>query len=199
MTDFDETRPHEGPPRPGRQLLVSFLVALIVVVAIHSLDFKGSVPDFRRKARGGELLDIRPSFSVDEIYSRLEAYGEEGRQVYSFRNLTVDIALPLGVLVFLIPFALASLARLPPARWSRVALLSFPIAYLAFDLAENFTVVTLLSRYPERVQPLALVLPYFTVIKRTASVLSLFAPMVLFAVAWSRSRFREETQEPAEP
>ena len=168
----------------------SFLIAVVVVLAVHLLDFKGSVPDFRQKSGGGELFDIRPSFSEDEIYKRLDGYGEEGRRVYWYRNLTVDVVLPLALLHFMIPFALAALAADSSGRWPRLVVLSFPIAYVAFDLAENFAIAALVSRYPERVHVLALVLPYVTVVKRTASILALVVPLALFATGWSRRRFR---------
>jgi hypothetical protein len=78
--------------------------ALFVVVAVHFLDFPGSVPDFQRASGGGKLLDATPAFSATGVYDRLGGYGADGRRNYSFRNVTVDVLLPLSVLPFLFLF-----------------------------------------------------------------------------------------------
>jgi hypothetical protein len=173
-----------------KHLGFSFTIALLVVLAVHFADFKGSVPNFRERSGGGVLLDIKPSFSQQELYERLEAYGDEGRRIYSFRNVTVDVVLPLALLHFLFPFTLRAHAALGLARFPKGLLLFFPIAYLAFDLAENAVVLRLLSRFPERVHYLAAALPYLTVIKRLASILAVVIPPILFAIAWLRRRHR---------
>ena len=82
-------------------LLIATVVAVTVVVAVHTLDFPGSVPRFEKISGGGVLLDAVPAFSVDDVYARLAGYGEEGRAGYAFRNLTVDVLLPLSMLPFL--------------------------------------------------------------------------------------------------
>lgn len=79
--------------------------------SVHALDFPGSVPNFRNRSGGGILLDIKPAFSEAGVYERLDSYGEEGRRIYSFRNATVDVVLPLSLLPFLFLFM----------RFSRVA------------------------------------------------------------------------------
>lgn len=167
----------------SRNFYLSLLIAAVVVVAVHFLQFPGSVPDFRRASNGGVLLDVKPSFSQAAIYVRLEKYGANGRDNYAFRNTTVDVLLPLTVFPFL--FFLGRRAdrrtRLPHA--ARVVLLSLPFIYVGFDLAENASVLGLLSRYPERLDILSAVLPYFTVIKRAASMLALLAPIGLLAYA----------------
>ena len=77
--------------------VLALLVAVLVVFAVHSEDFPGSVPNFERLSGGGALLDVKPSFSEEAIYQRLSGYGEQGRDNYAFRNITVDILLPLAV------------------------------------------------------------------------------------------------------
>lgn len=81
--------------------LLAFIFAFLVVFAIHFLNFLGSVPRFKELSGGGVLLDQTPSFNVDAVYQRLGDYGETGRKSYRFRNLTVDIILPLSLLPFL--------------------------------------------------------------------------------------------------
>ena len=174
----------------NRRLFVSaLLAALLLVFAVHFLDFPGSVPDFRRASGGGTLLDARPSFSEDEIYRRLAAYGEEGRNNYAFRNRTVDVLLPLGVLPFLFLLMLRAANCLLLGRAARSFLLALPFAYVLFDLAENGSVLALLANFPVRMHLLSAVLPYLTSVKRAASILALVIPLLIYGYLLARRRF----------
>jgi hypothetical protein len=166
--------------------VLALLLAVVVVWAVHSLDFPGSVPSFGRLSGGGVLLDVRPSFSEEATYQRLSGYGNEGRNNYVFRNLTVDVLLPLAVFPALFLLMLHSLEGSSLGSVARVFLLSLPFVYVIFDLAENGIVLALLAYFPERMHFLAGVLPYITVIKRAASLLALAIPLVIFSVALAR-------------
>ena len=163
----------------GKLFVPALLGAVIMVFAVHLLDFPGSVPDFT-KASGGVLLDVKPSFTEEAIYQRLADYGEEGRKNYAFRNMTVDVLLPLSVLPFLFLFMLHALNRLSLSTAARAFLLSVPFIYVIFDFAENGAVLTLLANFPERVSMVANLLPFLTVIKRTASLSALVIPLLIF-------------------
>jgi hypothetical protein len=173
-----------------RVLGATFLVAFLVVFGVHALDFYGSVPNFVKASRGGVLLDIKPAFAEADLYARLERYGEEGRKIYSFRNVSVDAVLPLSLLPFLFLFMREALKVLHLGRLPATVLLSVPIAYVVFDFAENAAVLGLLARFPDRVHFLAAVLPYLTVVKRTASIMALLIPFVVLTFAFVRRRLR---------
>lgn len=170
---------------------LAFAVAVIVFVAAHFLDFKGSVPNFQRITGGAVLLDMTPSFGEDAIYRRLGDYGARGRENYAFRNITVDVLLPLGLLPFLVMFMNRALRAIGAGRELRVILLSMPFAYVLLDLAENGSVLLLLARFPERLHAIAAVLPYLTVTKRVASMIALFGPLLILGFGMIRSRFRQ--------
>jgi hypothetical protein len=169
--------------RERHKFLAAFIAALLVVLTVHLLEFPGSVPNFRRESGGGELLDVKPSFSPEAIYSRLEAYGEIGRKNYMIRNVTVDVVLPFALLPFLVLLMGYAIGRFRIGNAARLFLISAPFTYVIFDLAENASVIALLANYPGRLEPLASVLPYLTLIKRAASMLALFAPVVILALA----------------
>jgi hypothetical protein len=173
------------------RFLLAFAVAVTAFVAAHFLDFKGSVPNFQRITGGAVLLDMTPSFSEDAIYDRLDTYGALGRENYAFRNITVDVLLPLGLLPFLAMFMNRALSRIGTGRVLRVVLLSMPFAYVLLDLAENGSVLALLARFPERLHGIAAVLPYLTVTKRVASMIALFGPLLILGFGIVRSRFRQ--------
>lgn len=157
--------------------------AVLVVVAVHSLRFPGSVPDFVAASGGGMLLDATPAFAADEVHRRLTEYGEAGRRNYSFRNMTVDIVLPFSVLPFLILLAGRGATALSPRRAVAWILVSLPLIYLLFDLLENGLVLALLNAYPSRRDALAGVLPYVTIVKRAASLLAIVVPLAALAFA----------------
>lgn len=172
------------------RLVIGLVWAIFVVFTVHSLDFPGSVPRFKATSGGQDLLDTHPSFDLDGVYQRLEAYGEEGREAYSFRLATVDVLLPLSVLPFLYLFMAKAAARLSLQRGMRRVLLAIPFTYLLFDLAENAALFVLLDNYPERMPVLALLLPYLTLIKRLASVAGFLLPAILLLYATVREHDR---------
>lgn len=171
-----------------RFFALAFLFALLAVVAVHALDFPGSVTDFTRSSGGGALLDTKPSFSEAMIYERLEAYGEAGRENYAFRNLSVDILLPLSLLPLLLLSMQHGLERVSLGRGPRAFLLFLPLLYLAFDLAENASVLVLLANFPDRVHVVATVLPYLTTLKRAALLPAIVIPLSIVSISFVRSK-----------
>ena len=179
---------NETPMRPRKTFVIAGLWAFLVVVAVHFFQFPGSVPDFKRASGGGTLLDASPAFTPDGIYDRLTGYGEAGRRNYSFRNVTVDVLLPLSVLPFLLLLVRRGLAHYPHGPILRGVLLSVPVAYVVFDLLENASVLALLANYPERMTVLAVSLPYTTLAKRAALLLALGIPLVMLGFEFMRRK-----------
>ena len=175
-----------------RTFITAMAGALLVFFAVHFMDFQGSVPRFKEVSQGGALLDVSPSFSVDEIYRRISDYGEAGRRSYSFRNVTVDVLLPLSLLPFLLLLMLKAVNPLKLSRSSQALLLSFPVVYVVFDLAENTVVLILLAHFPERMDKLAAILPYVTSVKRLGSLLAIFVPLGILGVRFLGSKLRRQ-------
>src|SRR5829696_9766289 len=94
---------------------IALVWAVVVVLAVHLVRFSGSVPDFVALSGGGVLLDAAPAFTPDDTYQRLTDYGEAGRSNYAFRNITVDVVLPLSVLPFLFLLMRRALANYHPS------------------------------------------------------------------------------------
>lgn len=164
--------------------------AILIVLAVHFLIFPGSVPRFKQLSGGGVLLDIAPSFQVDKVYERLAGYGSSGRDEYTFRNLTVDIVPPLSVFPFLYLFMAKAVNSARLTRPMVLLLFSFAVGYVLFDLAENTNVLILLDRYPDRLELVAAILPYVTLVKRAASVLALAVPAALLVFNYTVKTLR---------
>lgn len=133
-------------------------------------------------------MDASPAFTVDGVYQRLGEYGDEGRRNYAFRNVTVDVLLPLSVVPFLFLLMVRALKPTALGRLVRATLLALPLIYLIFDLLENTVVLVLLKNYPERLEMLAATLPYLTIIKRVASLLAIGVPLTMLGVRSVRIR-----------
>lgn len=161
------------------QFWVSLIIALMVVIVIHGFNFKGSVPHFLEITGNQVLLDIKPSFNLDETYQRLENFGVEGRELYKHRILTADVVLPLSVFWFLILFMSKATEKLALRKKLKWSLLALPFGFLIFDFAENISLYVMISHYPERMPLLATILPYFTSVKRASSLVAIFFPLVL--------------------
>jgi hypothetical protein len=174
-----------------RAFIFAFVLAFLVVFAVHFLDFPGSLPRFKETSGGGVLLDQSPLFTVDAIYERLLDYGEEGRKNYAFRNVTVDILLPLSLLPFLFLLMFHAVRSLQLNRSLRVLLLSFPFVFVIFDFAENADVLVLLNNYPKRIDFMARLLPYVTSVKLLALLLSLFLPVGIFGIRFLRGELKK--------
>jgi hypothetical protein len=172
-------RPTTQPSR----FVVALTAAIVVVLVVHLTQFPGSVPDFERASNGGTLLDANTEFTADDVYARLDGYGEAGRKNYAFRNVTVDVLLPLSVFPFLFLLARKAVTPAPIDRRTRAAIFALPVAYVLFDLVENSIVLTLLANYPARLNPAAEWLPYATIAKRAATLLAILVPLTMSASA----------------
>lgn len=175
----------------SRIFYVALTVAVVVFALIHFVPFAGSVPHFIRITDGGALFDTKIPSSTRDLYERIEGYGEEGRKEYIFRNLTTDILLPLAMLPALF-LGTRRVNRRFALKVTGTVLLALPFVYVALDIVENLTVISLISHYPERQPELATALPIVTMLKRfavsTCLLYLLAGLMVTFALKWKPIR-----------
>lgn len=171
-----------------QHLFGALLIAILAVVAIHAINFPGSVPHFKQEAGGLPLLDTHPLFEGGAIHERVIAYGDRGRAAYRARLFTVDVLLPLCVTAFLFAFMLTAIEKMQLRGALKVAFLSGSFIYLLFDLLENAFLFDILSDYPLRHAAVEAALPYLTTVKRIGAGFGLFAPPILFAIAALKKR-----------
>jgi hypothetical protein len=162
-----------------RSLLFAFVVAFLAFAATHLLPIEGNVRALTSATEGQPILDMKPSFSSDEVYQRLAAFGAVGRAAYRQTITTTDIVFPLSVFVFLFLLARYTAGRLNVGGRLRPLLLALPIAYFAADMAENAAVLAMLWDYPQRHDLIGGSIGYVTVVKRVAQAAALLGPLVL--------------------
>ena len=125
-----------------------------------------------------KILDSSPVFSDVEVYRRLEAFGEIGREMYQSLTYTSDVVFPLSFLVFLfflLRFAIKNSWR---TRSSALILYSMPVVWFLADIVENLIVYFVLDSYPRPLK-IAGVLGYVTIAKFILLGLSLLTPLTL--------------------
>ena len=93
---------------------------------------------------GGESLDGRFGYALEEAMAAMTAYGEGGRRVYVLASLTADTLLPISYAGCL--SGLVYRLRPKDDLW-RLAFL--PVVAGVLDLCENGQIVAMLIQYPD--------------------------------------------------
>lgn len=169
-----------------RPVLIAFAVLMAVFVATHLLAFPGSLTEVMAAAGGQSILDQQPAFSSDEVYQRLDAFGETGRALYGRFLITTDVIFPLSLLAFLYLLARYTLQYLAPVLALRGLLLLFPFAFFGLDMIENLSIYSMLLDYPEQHQFTGHWLGIITVAKRLSMFAAILLPLALFLLAGVR-------------
>lgn len=126
------------------------------------------------------VMDLRLSYTPDELYAALSALGEAGRAAYVRNILILDVLWPLAYGAFLTLLPLYAFADLPVRR--RRLLASFAVVGVVLDYAENMSVLTLVLRFPDRIDALVRVASGFTTAKWVFVSAAMFVAVV--AVVW---------------
>lgn len=175
----------------GRTLLVLFILFTSIIVAVNALDVPISIPALKRLSGGIGILDEQFFYTPDRAYEIMDAYGSAGRQLHLAISLLVDIPLPAIHALF---FAVAVTvifrrAFTPDSRLQRLNLL--PLAGGVIDYAENLSILSIIIRYPERVDIIASLAGYLTLAKNISILSSLILILLgLAALAVKRRRTR---------
>lgn len=163
-----------------RSVLLAFGAALAAFAATHLLPTPASVHELMATVGGQPILDLKPSFSAQEVYRRLDAFGEAGRTIYRRMVWTTDVLFPAAVFMFLFLLARRTAQQLAPAPLLRALLVGLPVAYFAADMAENALIFIMLSDFPGRHDVIGNTVGHVTVVKRIAQAGALILPIVLY-------------------
>jgi hypothetical protein len=107
-----------------RTVLIALAIAVTAFVVTHFLPIPGSVHEVLRATGGQLILDLKPSYSAEEVYERLMAFGDNGRAMYRRMMLSTDVIFPLSVLASW-PSSQATALRRWPCQWGFVGSCSF--------------------------------------------------------------------------
>lgn len=120
---------------------------------------------------GGEF-DLIPFYSPASVYSKIGLYSAEARQAFIRLHLNFDLWFPLAyglAFFFGISFLLRRAGKM--GLWYEPLL---PLAAMAADYGENFSLILLFSRHPEQVPVLPVLAAFSTGLKWICITVSLF-------------------------
>lgn len=173
-------------PTSVRSVLIGLAFAAAILIITHFLPIPGGLRELTGSNGGLPILDQKPSFSADEVYQRLGAFGEAGRQLYRRYVVTTDVVFPLSFLAFFFLLARFSSQKLAPGSSWRVVLLSVPFAWFSLDMIENLSIFAILSDFPQRNVLLSSYLGFVSVAKRYTMFGSLLLPLFVLILVTAR-------------
>lgn len=166
----------------GRSVLIAFITVFFLFIVTHLVKFPGSVAHLTEVVHGQKTLDFQGSFSSNETYIRLTAFGELGRLSYMRTMMNVDLIFPISMFIFLFLFAKYSVQGFKLNGMIRKSILSFSIGYVTLDFLENLFIFILLRNFPNHLDFLATYVGFLTVGKRIFMIGAFFIPVTLLAV-----------------
>lgn len=179
-----------GKVRPTA--LVSTLgVFLITLLATHFAPISGGVRALQASVNHQNLFDQNPAFSPDEVYRRIVAFGEVGREAYLQFTYTTDLIFPLGLFLFLFVLARFVGERVALVKVTRIILSVGPILWFMSDLVENGIIYFLLSTYPTRHAVPATMLAYVTMSKFSLLLVSFVLPLAVYVMSLRKAALTE--------
>ena len=117
-----------------RSLALSFLGILICLTGFFFLE----------KRLGGQILDVLPSYDLALVQQSFLIYGENGRALYAWASLTLDLLFPISYVIFGIGLILF-LVEISFLRW----LVVLPCLLGMIDLIENIQICLMLNKFPD--------------------------------------------------
>ena len=176
----------------GRNIILLFI--LFIIIGLTLLLYV--IPEIRSCSNGLEIFDLRTNgYSAEEARVLLENMGEEGRNVYLYKYVPLDMAfiltyLPLWSLILTFLFKKSFKPE------SRIHYFVFiPLFIALFDFLENTGVAIMLSIYPGFSSSLAGITGLLTVIKNYLATF-FYVLVVIGIVGWiiKRARGHELTE-----
>ena len=117
-----------------KSLALSFLGILICLTGFFFLENR----------LGTQILDVLPSYDLDLVKQSFLIYGENGRALYAWASLTLDLLFPISYVIFGIGLILF-LVEISFLRW----LVILPCLVGIVDLIENIQICLMLNQYPD--------------------------------------------------
>ncbi len=167
-----------------RKILLLFIVTGIIYLTMLLV----TIPKVMEFANGMKILDMMPTgYDPDYVNSLLNALGSQGRNVYLFNQLPLDMVFPvINALTFCLIFAYFF------QKLGKIDSKLFFICYLPlfaglFDYCENIGIFTMLISYPNNPVILSGVTNLFSVLKSSfTTIYGLILILVLVVIAIRR-------------
>jgi len=172
----------------GKKVLLLFVLTNL----IYAIMLIVTIPKTMAFSNGMKLLDMMPmGYDSEYINSLFEALGENGRQVYLYSQLPVDMIYPF---LFGISYCLLIgyfLKKLNKSHSVFFYLCFLPIIAGIADYLENIGIITMLNDYPNLSQTSMDVTSIFSVVKSmttTVFFVALIITLVMLGIKTMKKR-----------
>jgi len=159
----------------GKKVLLLFVLTNLV----YAIMLIVTIPKTMIFSNGMKLLDMMPmGYNSEYINSLFEALGENGRQVYLYNQLPVDMIYPFlfGIsYCLLIGYFLKKLNKLSSVFFY---LCFLPLIAGLADYLENFGIIIMLNNYPNLSQTSMVATNIFSVVKSMTTTVFFVAVII---------------------
>ncbi len=150
----------------------------LLLIAVILPEAEGNLEEL---SNGVGRLDNELFYTPDSVHKNIYAYGEAGRELYIFSNLTAGLIATLSYTLFvgLLLILLLTNIRFPHKN----KLLFIPLAIFILDMTENIGLSFLLYQFPIEYPLFTRVLALFTFFKWLSIALSLLLVLILGGIS----------------
>ena len=160
----------------GKKVLLLFILTNLVYAIMLII----TIPMTMTFSNGMDLLDMMPA-GYDSVYinTLFAALGENGRQVYLYRQLPVDMIYPF---LFGVSYCLLTgyfLKRITKLSSAAFYLCFLPLIAGTADYLENFGIISMLNSYPNMSQILMDATNVFSIVKSMTTTVFFIALIII--------------------
>jgi hypothetical protein len=155
----------------GLFILTNLVYAFMLIVTI---------PKTMAFSNGMKLLDMMPTgYNFNYANELLSALGSNGRETYLTNQIPVDMLYPLLFAISYSAIMVYFLKKLNKLNSPFIYLCLLPIIAGIADYFENIGIITMLKKYPDITETLAITTSTFSIIKSSSTSISFITLVVI--------------------
>jgi len=164
----------------GKRVLLLFILTIIV----YGIMLLVTIPKVMSHSKGMKVMDMLPTgYDLDYVNTLLSTLGEEGRMVYLYQQIPIDMIYPgLFAISFCIILAYF-LNKMDKLKSPFIYLCLLPVIGGTFDYLENFGIISLLKSYPNLSETTVSLTNLFTLLKSWATTIY-FGILMITIIFW---------------
>lgn len=163
----------------GKTVLWLFIITNLVYVFMLTV----TIPMVMGFADGMKLMDMLPlGYDFQYVNTLLNTLGQEGREIYLYRQIPVDMIYPALFGISYCVLLLYFLKKLNKLDNSLIYLGILPLVGGLFDYLENLGIIIMLSNFPDISKALVSLTSDFTITKSVATTVYFIVLLIILGV-----------------
>ena len=162
-----------------RDKKVIFLLFAVTLLFFVFILFLPKISEYTSEKTGvSEAPDTSFFYKSDDLYDLAERYGESGRQTYIFMRWTFDVLWPIVYTAFITAWIwkLSNYLKIKKIYY-------VPLIAMMFDYLENIGTTIVFQTYPDKIEIIATITPWMSMLKWTILGGSFIILILLFIAA----------------